>query len=177
MERLRMTAAEFFDLPETHQPTELIDGEITVSPAPALKHQSLIVALIMLLGRIAPHGRTFVAPTDVYLDEENVVQPDVLWLSPESACVPVQNKYLRGAPDLVIEVFSASTGRRDRREKFVLYEKHGVREYWIVDPDARFVEVWRREEAVFVHQGVYGPEDAFDSVTLGQAVELKPLFD
>ena len=80
----------------------------------------------------------------------NAVQPDVLWNSPASRCVLVDDAYFRGAPDLVVEVLSPSTALRDKQTKFRLYEKYGVREYWIVEPTAQYVEVWALVEAKFV---------------------------
>lgn len=173
----RMTAAEFFELPESKLPVELIDGEVFMGPAPELGHQDTVGQTYMSLRSLVTEGKVYFAPVDVYLDEVNIVQPDVLWLSPQSTCVPVEGKYLRGAPDLVVEVFSPGSISRDKKKKFKLYEKHGVREYWMMDPQEQYIEVQRLENGRFVLQGVYEPGDTFESAVLGgKTVEVKALF-
>lgn len=177
--KTRMTAAEYRQLPETTQPTELIEGEIIVSPAPKDKHQAVVMGLVQAILRQLAAGTLRFAPLDVYLDDETVVQPDVFWVSgPGSRCRLGDDGCWYGAPDLVIEVLSSDTARRDKAVKFRLYEQHGVREYWLADPDARYVEVWRRADdaAPFTQQGVYGPDETFESALLGQAVALAPVF-
>ncbi len=80
-------------------------------------------------------------------------------------------------PDLVIEVLSPGTAFRDRSTKFKLYERYGAKEYWMVDPDAEFLEVWYLKDNAFVQQGVFGPDVTFQSAVLsGKTVALKPLF-
>lgn len=89
------------------------------------------------------HGRLFFAPIGVeFPDTDEGVQPDILFVSTERLSI-VTEDWIRGAPDLVIEILSPSTARRDRTVKRHLYERQGVAEYWIVDPDAKQVEVWR----------------------------------
>ncbi len=172
----RMTAKAFFELPETNIPTELIDGELIVSPAPIPDHQSASIELIFLLKGLIPNGKLFHAPIDVYLDESNIVQPDILWVAQDSQCF-IGDKRLEGAPDLVIEILSPSTARRDKNKKFLLYEKYGAREYWLVDPQAQYVEVWRLEEGKFAPKGVFGPGDTFISVVLAdQSVDVSKIF-
>jgi Uma2 family endonuclease len=85
-------------------------------------------------------GKAFIAPVELYLDEHNIHEPDVLYLSPDTRC-KVEEKRLRGAPELVIEVLSPRTARYDRQEKYRAYEQHQVSEYWIVDPVHETVEV------------------------------------
>jgi Uma2 family endonuclease len=148
-----------------------------MSPAPNLEHQAIVLNLASLLLQIKPGGKVHVAPVDVWLDDANVVQPDVMWISPNSACVPFEKKYYQGAPDLLAEVLSPGTARTDKSAKFKLYEKHGVREYWMVDPEAQYVEVWRREENRFALVGVFGPGETFGSAVLGdKTVEVTRLF-
>lgn len=163
----RMTAAAFFELPESLLPVELLDGEVIMSPAPELAHQDIVLAAALLLKNLVCEGNVYVAPVDVHLDEQNVVQPDVLWAGASGACVAVAGKHLRGAPDLIVEVFSPGSISRDKKRKFHLYEQHGVREYWMIDPLERYIEVHRHENGRFVLQGVYEPEDTFESAALG----------
>ncbi len=171
----RMTAREFLALPTTNLPYELIHGEEIMSPSPTLSHQLLSSRLFKLIERLAPGGIVLYAPVDVYLDEANVVQPDVLWVAEGGACKPVEGKYLRGAPDLTAEILSPGTALRDKKDKFRLYEKFGVREYWIIDPDEAFLEIWAPREGHFVLVDVFGPTDACKSPLLGE-VDLKALF-
>lgn len=173
----RMTAAEFFQLPETTQPTELIEGELIVSPSPITVHQRFIGNLFVLLRSLIPNGEVFLAPLDVYLDAANVPQPDIMWVAEGSRC-KVGEKRLEGPPDLIVEVLSAGTARADRGKKFQLYERHGVREYWLADPEGEYFEIFRLEDGRFVRQGAYGIEDgSFESAVLGgKTVELKRLF-
>jgi Uma2 family endonuclease len=112
----------------------------------------------------------------VYLDDENIPQPDVIWIAPNSKCT-IGEKYLIGAPDLVVEVFSPSTALRDKTDKFRLYEKHGVREYWMLDAVAKYIEVWQLENGKFVQKGVYGPGATFTpAVFPGETIDVAAIF-
>lgn len=172
----RMTAAEFFELPESKQPIELLEGELIMSPTPVPNHQRVVFWTAKVVEQLAPNGEVFIAPLDVYLDEDNVPQPDVMWVAEGSQCV-IGEKRLEGPPDLVVEVFSPGTVRKDKRQKFKLYEKHGAREYWMMDPQEQYIEVQRLEDRRFVLQGVFEPGDTFESAVLGdKSVEVKALF-
>jgi Uma2 family endonuclease len=171
----RMTVDEFLALPETMQRMELINGVINsagdeVMPAPLLQHQRSIRKLMALVESLIPNGEVWVAPTDVQLDDYNLAQPDVFWVAENSACLAVDGKYFCGAPDLVIEVFSPGTVRHDKVDKFRLYERYGVREYWMVDPIEAFVEVYRLQDERFVLQGIYRLGETFVSRVLGDKV-------
>ncbi len=171
----RMTAAEFLALPETNLPMALIDGEVIMSPSPTGPHQFLLFDVAKLIDRLIPNGRVVIAPMDVHLDELNVVQPDIMWIAEGSNCILVEMKHFRGAPDLVVEVLSPGTARLDRKDKFHLYEKFGVREYWMVDPAEKLLEVWNRAEGRFSRLDVFGPDEKFTSPLLG-VVETKAVF-
>ena len=174
--KTRMTAAEFFELPETNQPTELIDGELIVSPSPIPKHQLLVGRFYSKLEDLIPNGVVFFAPMDVYFDDNNIPQPDIIWVAENSQCV-ITEKRLEGAPELIIEILSPGTLRRDRREKYELYERFGVREYWMTDPVGQFVEVCVWVNGTYKRQGVYGPDESFESPVLGgKTVTLKGIF-
>src|SRR5690606_14643564 len=106
----RMTAAEFLELPESNQITELIDGEVSVSPAPLIDHQNVVLETAVILRGLIPDGRVYIAPSDVYFDDINVVQPDIFWISDKNErCIAVGRKHFRGAPDLIVEVLSSGT--------------------------------------------------------------------
>ncbi len=148
---LKLTYEDYLYLPEDGKRHEIIEGEHYVSPAPGYRHQNAIVALIRILSTFLQGrdlGRVLVAPFDVVLSDFDVVQPDVLFVSRDRLSI-LNEKNLRGAPDLVVEVLSDSTRRIDEIVKRRLYERQGVREYWVVDPVLETVKVYRRAEGGF----------------------------
>jgi Uma2 family endonuclease len=174
----RMTAKEFYELPESILPTELIDGELYMSPAPDDPHQKVAMNGVAFLLKMNLEGELRFSPIDVYLDDENVLQPDIMWVSKNNPrCKLVEGRRWHGAPDLVIEIFSPSTARRDKTIKFDLYEKHGVREYWMMDAEAEYLEAFTLQDAHFVKIGIFGPGETFPSPVLdGKTVEVEALF-
>jgi Uma2 family endonuclease len=174
--KTRMTSAEFLQLPESNLPTELIKGEIIEMPAPNPSHQDTIGDTYFILRNLITTGKFVLSPTDVRLDEHNTVQPDIFWLAPDSQCVLVADRYYAGAPDLVIEVLSKSTSKRDKDDKFKLYEKYGVKEYWILDPKDSDIEVWQHQDGRFSLVGIFEASDTFQSPLLQQTIDLKTIF-
>jgi Uma2 family endonuclease len=171
-----MTIAEYFALPEILQPIELIGGEVIVRPMPTPKHQLVVGDFLFLLDRLIPDGEVFPSPLDVYLDDEHVLQPEILWVAANSRC-KIGELRLEGPPDLVVEVFSPGWALHDIKTKFDLYQRFAVREYWMVNAEEQYVEVHRHENGVFVRQGVYSPDEAFVSAALGgKMVALKGIF-
>jgi Uma2 family endonuclease len=171
VDRTRITAAEYSQLPETNTPMELIDGELIVSPPPSDEHQEVVGNIYFFLRQTVPAGRVVISPMDIYLDDNTVLQPDVFWVSgTDSQCRKGEDRRWHGAPDLVIEVLSPSTARRDKATKFELHQKHGAREYWIVDIFLRLIEVYTLVNGNFERQGVYGDDETFTSVVLGGIV-------
>jgi Uma2 family endonuclease len=172
-----MTAQEFLELPETNLPVQLLNGEVVAMTAPELDHQDVVGNIFVLFKQIAKTlgGKAYVAPVDVYFDELNVPQPDVVWVAPDSKCQAEGTKRLKGAPDLIAEVLSPSTARLDKRVKFRLYEKYGVREHWIVDPRDQLIEVWQHKGGHFVLLDAYGRDETFNSALIG-AVETNAIF-
>lgn len=164
-------------LEESNTPTELIMGELVMSPAPKDSHQSVILPAATCLGKLIPDGTIRVAPTDVHLDFENVVQPDIFWVSDTNEhCHLGEDGYWHGAPDLIIEILSPATAKRDKDEKYHLYERFGVREYWMIDPDAHLIEVYRNQQGYFMRHGVFGPGQDFTSPILnGQKISVSAI--
>lgn len=173
--KTRMSAAEFEALPESNLPTELIEGELVVRGTPKLIHQRIVGRIFRLLSSVVPDGEVFIAPVSVRFDDENYYQPDVLWVAAESAC-QVTDDGLNGPPDLVVEVLSPGTAQVDRGVKFQVYQRSGVREYWIVEPELAFIEVWQSQNGVLVQHGVYGADDTLQSPVLGQGIALNSVF-
>jgi Uma2 family endonuclease len=175
MEKTRITTTEFLELPESNQIRELIDGEIVVNP-PKDQHQKIVIHTALFLGATIKGGELRVAPTGVVFDELNTPEPDVFWVSNQNDhCELGNDGYWHGAPDLIVEVLSPSTTRNDRVTKFQLYEKYGVREYWIADPEMRSIEVWFLENKTLSYQGVYGLDKTFTSKVLSTLVEVNRL--
>src|SRR5687768_12446077 len=144
----KLTYEDFVLFPDDGKRHELIDGEHFVTPSPNQRHQSAVMNLILALApavRERGLGRVFVAPFDVVFTRHDVVEPDLLYVSVERSAV-LTDANVQGAPDLVIEVLSPSSRRQDEVLKRDLYERGGVAEYWIVDPEAETVKVFRRAE-------------------------------
>jgi Uma2 family endonuclease len=145
-EPIRYTWEDYLDFPDDGRRHELIGGERFVTPAPIRRHQQLSLRLAFALEawlREHPVGEVYTAPLDVILSDVDVVEPDLLFVSNESA--EILGKWVHGAPDLVIEILSAGTRRTDEVTKRHLYERVGVREYWIVDPELEAVKIYRRQ--------------------------------
>lgn len=174
--KTRMTAAEFFARPESNEPTELIKGELIVSPAPIPMHQRCSRRLLITLDTLIPDGELFDAPIDLLLDGENILQPDLVWVSARGRCT-ITDKLLQGPPELIIEILSPGTTRRDRDDKFEIYERHAITEYWMVDPLEAYVEVYTHRNGSYARQGVYGVGESFVSAVVGgQTVDLNRVF-
>lgn len=139
----RYTYEDYKLLPEDRR-CELIEGDLLMTPAPSFRHQTILTRLLVRVWSFVEAGglgRVVPAPTDVILSQANVVQPDLLYVSKERLGIVEPNGGVGGAPDLVVEILSPSTSRRDLLTKRKLYADYGVREYWVVDPDAHTVEV------------------------------------
>ncbi|HRF95306.1 MAG TPA: Uma2 family endonuclease [Aggregatilineales bacterium] len=165
----KLTATQFAQLPESLSPIELINGDVIEMPAPKQKHQYTVLNVaVFLRGYAQIHGgEVVIAPMDVYLNEDNVVQPDVFWTRPQnSLCQLGDDGWWHGAPDLVVEVLSPGTARHDRVVKLRLYEQFGVYEYWMIDPQERLIEVWGLQGAKFIGLGIYEVGDVFVSLVL-----------
>lgn len=172
----KMTVPEYFTLPESNRSEELVDGEHIVRPSPSPAHQLTVGNLLHLLDTLIPDGEVLCAPLDVYIDEYNVVQPDVMWFSAEKMAALHDAKYVKVASDLIVEVLSRGTARHDRREKFHLYEKIGVREYWTVDIEENLLEIWKLQDGHFALVNVFGIDDECQSPLLGK-VSVRAIFE
>ena len=148
---------------------ELLDGDLIVAPAPSLKHQRVLLALAGLLDRFVKEaglGEVLPAPCDVVLSDTDVVQPDLLFISREREHLVRNGDNVQGAPDLVVEILSPATADRDRGYKRALYAKHGVAEYWLVDPVAETITVHLPDEGSLVATQTRGRGETLRSPTL-----------
>jgi Uma2 family endonuclease len=142
----KLTYDDFVLFPDDGKRHELIDGEHFVTAAPNVRHQRVLQNLNRILDRFVEEhrlGRVFFAPLDVVFSLHDVVEPDLIFVSRERESI-LATANLQGAPDLVVEVLSPATRRRDELLKRDLYERMGVAEYWVVDPLAETVKVYRR---------------------------------
>ena len=160
-----LTYEDLCRLPDDGMRHELIDGELYVTPVPRLKHQrvagNLFVHISMYLrqtktvatgdersrDREHPLGRVYFAPLDIVFSDTNVVEPDLLYLSRDREERLATERFVAGAPDLVVEILSPSTRYVDLGVKLLLYERFGVPEYWVIDPGNETVKIYRLEES------------------------------
>jgi Uma2 family endonuclease len=173
----KWTYEDYAKIPPDGNRHEIIEGEWIMTPAPEIPHQRACRKLGRILDEHAARhglGEVFFAPIDVVLSPEDVVQPDLLFVSSGRTAV-ITRKNLQGAPDLVVEILSSTTAAIDRTHKRALYERAGVREYWIVDPEARTAEIHEFGSARRVR--IYQEGQSFESAVLpGLAVRLDEVF-
>ena len=178
--RARLTSQDYFDLPESDDRYELIDGELYMVPAPVPEHQDLLGELYVVIRAFVREnrlGKVFFAPLDVVFSEDNVFQPDLIFVASERLNI-ITGQNVRGTPDLVVEVLSPSTAQRDRTIKRETYAKFGVREYWIADIVGGTVEVNVLDGDKFTVAGIYGEGDTFESPLLpGLEVDVNSVFE
>ena len=145
---IKLTYEDYVCFPDDGKRHELIDGEHYATPAPLMKHQRIsgnLSAAIHHHCQYTKQGRVFAAPIDVVFTETDVVQPDLLYIAKDQDHI-ITRENIQGSPDLIVEILSDSTRRRDERLKRNLYEQHGVKEYWIVDPELDSVKLYRLQD-------------------------------
>ena len=149
---VKLTYDDYVLFPEDGMRHELIDGEHYVTPTPKRKHQAILMNLSgMIWSYLQQHpiGRVFSAPFDVILSHFDVVEPDLLYLSRERMAEIETSPWVKGAPNLVVEIGSESTKKCDETITLRLYERFGVSEYWLVDPWGDVVTVYRSADGRF----------------------------
>lgn len=159
---------------------ELLNGELVKKSAPKPIHQLYSRRITKSLEQFleaTPLGEFFYAPVDVFFDDHNAVQPDICFLTTERSFLIDLNEGILGAPDLIVEILSPGSLRFDRGDKKDLYERFAVKEYWIVDPNNRAVEVYfMRENAYAVHDIFEAGGKITSTVLLGFELEINELF-
>jgi len=178
--KIKFTYKDYKSLPESETKRyELIEGELIIVPSPNEYHQRISGRLEFILRAFVEDknlGRVYDAPFDVVFSKEDVVQPDILFISKARSKI-ITEEGIRGAPDLVIEILSPATSERDQTYKKTLYARHGVREYWIVDPEEKTIEVMTLGKAGFESSGSYGKMDTMKSpVFPNLAINLSEVF-
>ena len=159
---VKLTYDDFVLFPDDGKRHELIDGEHFVTPSPNRKHQKISGNLFLLIGTWLeqhPIGQIYFAPFDVIFTMFDVVEPDLLYMSNERAVRVLTDANVKGAPELVVEIGSEGTRGRDETIKRRLYERAGVSEYWVVDPEIDIVRVYRRGTDGFKRPSEFTAED------------------
>jgi len=178
----RWTYRDLVAVPDDCLRHELLDGEHIVSPSPGTSHQLVSRQLFRILDAHVDRcgcGQVMYAPFDVRLSLFTVVVPDLLYFTEERFESGVNDRHATVAPDLVVEIVSPGTRRRDRGRKRSVYEREGVGEYWIVDPDAKQISVLRRgaPRGGFVAAVTFGCGDVLSSPLFpGLMVPLSRVF-
>ncbi|MFQ5690371.1 MAG: Uma2 family endonuclease [Gemmatimonadota bacterium] len=171
----QITWQDVQQLPDDGNRYEAIEGELYVTAAPSFRHQRIAIKLARSLAKILEdpgYGLIVTAPVGVEFPvAAEGVQPDLVFVSKARRGI-VAEDWIRGAPDLAVEILSPTTAARDRGVKLKLYERQGVGQYWIVDPEAEAVEVWRfegepRHERFVDRLPVRLGEEAIGEISLG----------
>ena len=171
---VKYSVRDYMNLPESEEKRyELIEGELYMVPSPTTIHQRISGNLNSAMRdfvRSHQLGEVLTAPLDVVLSDEDVLQPDLLYISTRRSGI-VKDQNIQGPPDLVVEILSPGTADRDRTTKRARYAKFGIREYWIVDPEAKTVEVLKADnvgfESVRVHpEGTQATSPLLEDLTV-----------
>jgi Uma2 family endonuclease len=173
------TVAEYLAMPEGPPYYQFIHGVVKEMASPSIFHQTISRRLFSRLMTFVERnklGEVWYAPLDVYLDEKNYLQPDILFVSNERS--HIIQKRINGAPDLVVEILSPSNAKDDVVDKKAVYEAFGVREYWLLDPNKESIEVWVNTERGFERtNSVLGGRGSVESSVLqGFSVEAETIF-
>jgi Uma2 family endonuclease len=180
----KMTWQEFRQLELTEDDNfiyELINGILMKRTSPSLIHQDVSRKLERVLDAYLsknPIGKYYHAPVDVYLDDDNGVVPDIVYISKERNFLVENDDFIAGAPDLIIEIISPGNIKRDRVEKMRLYEKFAVREFWLVDPNNRAIEVYVMKDNAYSLHAFLEMEGMLTSTVLtGLEMEVREVFE
>lgn len=162
------TYQDYAAMPDDGNRYQVIERELIMTPAPSIQHQNTLQNLFTVISdyvRAAGLGKVYFAPVDVVLSDENVVQPDLLFVAQERLGI-ITEANVQGAPDLVVEILSPGTAQFDKTDKQDLYIRFGVREYWLVSPEAGTIEVLTLDKQSFERLGLFGSGDEVKSKVL-----------
>ena len=173
------TYEDYIKLPEG-APYQLIGGELVMTPSPTPYHQKVSKRLEFMIYEYVERknqlGEVYAAPLDVCLEEEETYQPDIIFISKERLQI-IKENMVEGAPDLVIEILSPSSAYYDLRHKKTIYARHGVREYWIVDPLEQSIEIYENRDGEFMLIGSVARQGVVRSAIIsGLEFELGTIF-
>lgn len=172
------TYKDYEKLPEG-APYQLIGGELVMTPSPVPYHQDILGKLFYTLKKFVEEnafGRVYIAPLDVYFTETDTYQPDIIFISKDRLSI-IGEKKIEGPPDLIIEILSPATAYYDLRLKKDVYEQSGVKEYWIVDPIQKTMEIFVNKASRFEPVSSARREGEVNSEILkGLSMSLKEIF-
>ena len=179
--QVRLTVRDYLSIPEDDENRyELIDGDLYMAAAPSWEHQESIANLLSALRdfvRANGLGRVVASPLDVFLSDEDVFQPDIIFVSVERLGI-IHSDGVHGAPDLVVEALSPGTERRDKTLKRERYAMFDVKEYWQADPIAKTIVVLRARYGTFERVGEFGEGMTLETPLLpGLRVDVSEAFD
>ncbi len=177
-EKKKYTYEDYLKTPD-YERYELIEGDMLMTPSPATRHQRISRKLTVQLSIYVEKynlGEIFVAPYDVYLNNENVVQPDIMFISKDRMNI-IGEKNIQDAPDIVVEIISESNAYRDLVQKKKLYARFQVKEYWIVIPGEELIEIYTLKDNTYMFYKTYTKNDILESPYLqDMRIELKSIF-
>jgi len=181
---MRLTYDDFLLFPDDGLRHEIIDGEHYMTPSPNIRHQVLLgrlhVEIALYLRQHPGTGHVFMAPLDVIFTKWDVVEPDLLFVAADRADILTEAN-VKGPPSLVVEILSPGTRKKDEQIKRRLFERGGVREYWLVDPELDVVTVFLRHEDGSFPRVAALSRDQSDVLTTplmpGLTIRLTELFD
>jgi Uma2 family endonuclease len=174
----KFTRADLLVMPQDGRRREILDGELVVTPSPKFSHQAIsrrICAAFLEYLEDHPIGEIVYAPLDVILSEFDVLEPDLLFVLNEHRSI--LKDWVRGAPDLVIDIVSPASATTDRGPKLKAYARFGVPEYWIVDPEQKTIEVYRAgEQGYDLAQAFQEQEELTAPLLPGFILAVKEIF-
>ena len=174
----KKTVKDYIELPEGPPYYQLIEGKLIMSPGPSYSHQRTVGRVFLELSRLLEEkglGEALISPIDVYLDEKNVFQPDIVVLLKEGKA-KFEEKGILGPPDVVVEILSLSTAYYDLIVKEEVYERAGVKEYWLLDPNRKTFEIYKNTEEGFKLTSQAKEEGKVFSESLKLEMDLKEVF-
>jgi Uma2 family endonuclease len=176
-----LTVHDYRGMPEGPPYYQLIEGELEMSPSPNREHQLIHSNISRILYRYlekSPLGRILSAPFDIYLDDLNVYQPDLMFILNSRKKKIIAEKGVEGAPDIIIEILSPRTARFDREVKRRVYARSGVREVWIVDPETEEIDLYDFTISAEAPVGTFSKRQRFKSHVLPKlAVAVSEVFN
>ena len=179
-DQVKFTYDDYRQLPDDGKRYEIIDGELYMATTPTTNHQIIADRFLVVLSNYLerhPIGIAISAPLEVFLSATNLAQPDVMFISKDRLHI-IKPTQIKGAPDLVIEVLSPSTEKRDRTVKLKMYAKFGVREYWMAKEKTATVEIFRLQEGKLILVARLGKSDVLTSPLFpGLEIPLAKIFN
>jgi Uma2 family endonuclease len=171
----KLTWDDLKNLPEDAGRTEIVDGDLIVSPTPSDRHQEISTALAAAIHPFVKRhklGKFYGAPVHIVLGEHANFEPDLCFLA-SGNLHRLQSPVIVGPPDLIIEIISESNRTHDTVVKFQNYERYGVAEYWLVDPRDRRINVWSLQQGSYVSVGAFATGQNIQSRVL-TGLQLDP---